>query len=61
MDFVGVDDSGKVGVGKEGLLEAVSLLSKSGGGEGSEDVVQSLEGGFGPDDESAEVTSRGEL
>ena len=61
LDFVGVDESGQVGVLEEGSLEDVSLLADSGGGQGAENVVESLEGGFGPDDESAEVASGGEL
>ena len=61
LDFVGVDQSGEIGVSEEGSFKNVSLLSDSGGGEGSEDVVKSFEGGSGPDNESSEVTSGGEL
>ena len=61
LDFGRVDESSEVSIGEDGSLEDVSLLADSGGGLGAENVVKSLEGGLGPDDESAEVASGGEL
>lgn len=61
MDFVGVDDSGNVRVGNLVSGESPPLLLGTGLSVGSEDVVEFLEGAFGPDNESADMTSRGEL
>lgn len=61
LNFVGVDDAGDVRVGdlvgrkSPALLLGASLLVSS------EDVVKLLEGAFGPDDESSDVSSGGEL
>lgn len=60
LDFVGVDDSGKVGVGDLGVGETVVDLSAGGLLVGSVEVVQSLKSTTGPDDESANVTSGSE-
>jgi len=61
LDLVGVDDLGNVGVGEDGSVESVTVLLLRAESVCSEDLVQGLEGGFGPDDESAEVTTWGEL
>lgn len=61
LDFVGVNDPAQVGVGDDTPGEVVSLLLVSGSLEGSEDVVEFLEGSFSPDDESPDVSSWGEL
>lgn len=60
LDFVGVDDSGEVGVGDLGVGETVVDLSGGGLLVGSVEVVQSLKSTTGPDDESANVTSGSE-
>ena len=61
LDFIGIDDSGKVSVVEEGSLEEVALLELGRLFEAAEEVVESFEGFLGPDDESAEVSSGGEL
>lgn len=61
LNFAGVDKLGNVGLGdrvggeKEVLLEGRRLSG------GAVDLVKSLEGGRGPDDETTEVTTRGKL
>lgn len=61
LDFAAVDQTSKVGLGDDvGRQEEVPLVSRRSGG-GAVDLVKSLESGRGPDDESAEVTTRGEL
>jgi len=61
LDFVRVDDLSDVWVGKERSLEVVSDLSLGGNSVGTEDLVEGLEGGLGPDDESTDLSSRSEL
>ena len=61
LDFVGVDDPGEVRVGHLGAGEDESLLDGRGGGVGTEDGVQLVEGGLGPDAEATQVTSGSEL
>lgn len=61
LDLVGVDDSGDVGVGDLAVGKVVSLLLHGRLGEGSEDIVELLEGALSPDDEPADVASGGEL
>jgi len=61
LDFVGVDDLGNIRVGQDGSVESVTVLGLGAKSVCSEDLVQGLEGGFGPDDESAEVTSGSKL
>ena len=61
LDLVGVDDSGKIGVGHLGAGENESLLHGGGAGEGPEDGVQLVESRLSPDTESTQVTSGGEL
>lgn len=61
LDFGRVDETGKIGLGDDvGGEEEVALV---GGGLGGRavDLVEGLEGGRGPDDEAAEVTTGGEL
>jgi hypothetical protein len=61
LDFGAVDQAGEVGLGDNvGGEEEVTLVGGGLGG-GAVDLVEGLEGGRGPDDESAEVTTRGEL
>jgi hypothetical protein len=61
LNFVGVDDSGDIGVGQQGSLELVSVLFNTSISLGSENVVQFVESAFGPDDESTQLTSGGEF
>jgi len=61
LNFVGVDDSGDISVGEDGSVEIVTSLSLRWDSVGTEDVVEGSEGGLGPDDESSEMTSWGEL
>jgi hypothetical protein len=61
LDFIGVDQSGKIGVGHDVARESVANL---GGGEslfGAPDAVELFEGGLGPDDEATEVSTGSEL
>ena len=53
LDFIGVDDTGEVGVGHGSGRDALSSFSV--------DLVQRVEGGLRPDAEASHVTSRGEL
>jgi len=57
LDFVGVDETGKVGVGDDGLRESVVLFQGGGSVNGTVKSVQLLERGLGPDDKSTEVTT----
>lgn len=61
LDLVGVDDSGEVSAVHHVSVEDVSTLFNVGSAVVSEDTVECLEGVLGPDDESAEVTTGGEL
>lgn len=61
LDFGRVDETGDVGVGDEvGGKEEVLLESGRSGGA-AVDLVESGEGGRGPDDEATEVSTGGEL
>jgi len=60
-DFLGADDAGDVVVGDHGGGEDEATLDLGLLGEGAEDLVELLEGGLGPDDEAAEVTTGGEV
>jgi hypothetical protein len=61
LDLRAVDETGEVGLGDDvGGEEEVALESRGLGG-GAVDVIKGLESGGGPDDEAAEVTTRGEL
>jgi len=61
LDLVRVDNSGKVGAGHHTSVELVTRLLDSLLSVGTEDLVKGLEGIFGEDDESSEVTTGGEL
>ena len=61
LDFRGVDETRDVGVGDDVLGQEVVLLQGGGGGGGAVDLVEGLEGGGGPDNETADVTTGGEL
>ena len=61
LNLITVDDSGEISAGHEVSVEGVAPLFNTLGSVVSEDVVKGLEGVLGPDDESAEVTTWGEL
>jgi hypothetical protein len=61
LDGIGVDDLGNIGVGQDGSVEMISALFLSSDSVASEDLVEGLESGFSPDDESTEVTTRSQL
>jgi hypothetical protein len=61
LDFVGVDDSGDISVGKEGFLEVVARFLESGISEGTENGIELSESTFSPDNESSDLSARGEL
>jgi len=61
LDFLRVDDSVDIGVGHDGSWESVVGLSLRLLGLSSIDRVQLLKSISGPDDESSEVSSWGEL
>ena len=53
LDFIGVDDTGKIGVGHGSRWDGLSSFSV--------DLVEGVEGSLGPDAESSHVASRSEL
>ena len=61
LDFGAVDQTGEIGVGNQVGRQQEVLLELGGLGGGAVDVVEGLEGGGGPDDETAEVATGGEL
>ena len=61
LDFVRVDDLSDIRVLKESSVESVTRLELGGTVGSSIDVVESSDGAFSPDAESAEVTSRSEV
>jgi len=61
LNLVRVDDSGEVGTVDGVTLELVSALLSSLLGVGAEDVIEAVEGIGGPDYESSNVTTGGEL
>lgn len=61
LDFGAVDQTGEIGVGNQVGGQEEVLLQLGGLGGGAVDVVEGLEGGGGPDDETTEVTTGGEL
>lgn len=61
LDFVRVDESGKIGIAHHGSLEAESGFLDTGVTESAEHVVQLLEGALRPDDEAAQLTTGGQL
>lgn len=56
-----VDELGNVGLGNRVLGKEEVLLESRGLSGGAVDLVKGLESGRGPDNEAAEVTTRGEL
>ena len=61
LDLVAVDQTGDVRVADLSGGEDVVFLEDRGLVEGAEDIVAEGEGALGPDDESAEMSTRGEL
>ena len=61
LDLIGVDDSSEVGAGHHVSAELESALLDTALTVRAEDVVELLESVLGENDESAEVTTRGEL
>lgn len=59
--FIGVDDSGEVGIFHGVSLELVTDFFLGVLSDGSEKSIQSLEGGLGPDAESSDLTTGGQL
>lgn len=60
LDFSRVDQSGDIGVGDDVRWQGVVGLDGL-GGVGTVDRVQGFEGTLGPDDESTQVSTRGQL
>lgn len=54
LDFGAVDETSKIGLGDDGGGDGEAALALV-------DGIEGLEGGRGPDDETSEVTTRGEL
>lgn len=61
LNFGRVDETGDIGVGDQVGRKEVILLQRGWGGGGSVDFIQSGERGGSPDDETAEMSTRGEL
>lgn len=61
LDFGAVDELGNVGLSNRVGRQEEVLLEGGGLGGGAVDLVKSLESGRGPDDETSEVSTRGEL
>jgi len=61
LDFFGSHDSANVGVGADGGRRVESGFFGGSSLGGTKDGVEGLEGAFGPDDETTNVTTRGEL
>ena len=61
LNLVRVDDSGEVSAVHDVAVEDVSALFNVGSAVIAEDTVEGLEGVTGPDDETTNVTTRGEL
>jgi hypothetical protein len=61
LDFIGVDDSGEVGIFHSVSLELVTSFFRGVLSDGSEESIQSLEGRLGPDAESSNLTTGGQL
>jgi hypothetical protein len=61
LDLVRVDETGQIRVGDDGVGEAVVFLKLGRGGGCSVQLIELLECVFGPDDESANMATRGEL
>jgi len=61
LDFVRVDDSGKISIGHDGSVKVVVLLLLSSVSVSTENLVKGLESGSSPDDEPTELSTGGEL
>lgn len=61
LNLVRVDDSGEISAGHHASVKLISTLFNTLLSVGSEDLVEVIEGILGEDDESAEVTTWGEL
>lgn len=61
LHLIGVDDTGEVGVGHGAVGKVETILLLGWRVIGSEESVELIEGSLGPDAESAEVSTRGEL
>lgn len=61
LDLVRVDDSGEISDGHQTSVELITTLLNTLLSVGSEDLVEMGEGILGEDDESAEMTTGGEL
>lgn len=57
LDFIGVDNSGKIGVSHSGSEELISNLGRRVGFVGSIEFIQGSEGGLSVDDESSDLSS----
>jgi len=61
LDLVTVDEAGDIGVGDLGCGEEVILLEGGGFVEGPENFVKKSKSGLSPDNETADMSSGGEL
>ena len=61
LDFVAVDQASDVGVGDLGRGQNVVLLVGGNLVKGAEDFIKKTKGGLSPDNEAADVTTRGQL
>jgi hypothetical protein len=61
LDLIRVNDTGDIRVADDVLRQAVTLLLGRKTGGGAVDAVEGLKGVLGPDDESTEMSTRGEL
>jgi len=61
LNFVRVDETGQVSVGQKRTGNLEALLDLRFGGGGTENAVKTLKGGLSPNDETANVTTGGEL
>lgn len=61
LDFGAVDETGEVGLGDNVGRQEEVLLEGGGLSGGAVDLVEGLEASGGPDDETAEVTTGGQL
>ena len=61
LDFGGVDETSDISLGDDGGWEEEVLLEGGWGGGGAVNLIKSLEGRGGPDNETSEVSTWGEL
>ena len=59
LDFIRIDDSGNIGVGKDWSFKLVVRFFRASFTVGSKNGVESFEGGLSPDAETTQLTSRG--